>query len=96
MAEHETLAPLILADLLKIMNEFLLGEEEEVDPHDDLLELGFDSISLAALLGKMNKKLGVDLEPVVMFDCPSLHELTEYLVENYGPTLQRHYEGGSR
>ena len=46
-----------------------------------LMETGFDSISLAELVEKVNERYGLDLLPTVLFESPNLAAFGEYLVD---------------
>ncbi|WP_198520502.1 SDR family NAD(P)-dependent oxidoreductase [Kitasatospora sp. CB02891] len=67
--------------------EFLLVDESDVDPRAELLELGFDSITLTELVNKVNEQFGLDLLPTVLFECPDIASFTDYLVEHHRAEL---------
>ncbi|MFE7390176.1 SDR family NAD(P)-dependent oxidoreductase [Streptomyces sp. NPDC057582] len=63
---------------------FLLVDEREVDTDADLMELGFDSLSLTELVIQVNEAYGLDLLPTVLFENPTLGLFARYLVEEHG------------
>ncbi|MFB8033727.1 beta-ketoacyl synthase N-terminal-like domain-containing protein [Streptomyces sp. NPDC056004] len=70
---------------------FLLVEPDEVDIGADLMELGFDSISLVQLTAELGEMYGLDIEPVVVFDYPTLAALAEYLIMEHPAEVERRY-----
>jgi 3-oxoacyl-(acyl-carrier-protein) synthase/aryl carrier-like protein len=62
--------------------EFLLVDPDEVDVDGDLLETGFDSVTLTELAEKLNDTLGLDLLPTVFFEHPTLRRCAEHLGES--------------
>ncbi|THA24095.1 SDR family NAD(P)-dependent oxidoreductase [Streptomyces sp. RKND-216] len=67
--------------------EFLLVDESDVDVRAELLELGFDSITLTELVNKVNERFGLDLLPTVLFECPDLAAFADYLAEHHRTEL---------
>ncbi|MFD4987452.1 alpha/beta fold hydrolase [Streptomyces sp. NPDC058374] len=84
-AEH--LRERAVADLRAMAAGFLLVDEEEVELDADLMELGFDSISLTELINEVNSRYALDLLPTVLFECPDLLAFADYLVENHPADL---------
>jgi len=74
----------ILAELKALIAEFTLSEEGDIDVDDDLMDVGFDSISLLDFLGKVNVRFAISLEPVAILDHPCLVDLTEHMISEYG------------
>ncbi|MEU8242628.1 SDR family NAD(P)-dependent oxidoreductase [Actinoplanes missouriensis] len=67
---------------------FLLVGDDEVDTGTDLMELGFDSISLTELITQVNARYGLDLLPTVLFETPTLKALAERLVHDHPRVAQ--------
>ncbi|MEU8367268.1 SDR family NAD(P)-dependent oxidoreductase [Micromonospora tulbaghiae] len=67
------------AELRALAAGFLLVEPDEVDPDIQLLDLGFDSISLTGLVNETNERFGVDLLPTVLYEHPTLAAFGAYL-----------------
>lgn len=75
---------------------FLMVSSEEVEIHADLLEIGFDSVSLAELLEEINRQLKLDLLPQVLFDCPTLADISSFLVNNNKAEVQAYESRNSK
>ncbi|TMM37903.1 MAG: SDR family NAD(P)-dependent oxidoreductase, partial [Actinobacteria bacterium] len=66
---------------------FLLIDPVEVELSDDLMETGFDSISLTELINQVNEAYGLDLLPTVLFECANLRAFAEYLVRHHATEI---------
>ncbi len=69
--------------LRRLASGFLLVDESEVDLDDDLMDAGFDSISLTELINEVNEEYGLDLLPTVLFECASLEAFAGFLTEHH-------------
>ncbi len=58
-----------------------LNTSEALDPHESVLELGFDSLSVVELRSKVEKQLAVTIPASLILQGPSMMELAEALVE---------------
>jgi len=83
---------LVHQELTRLMGEFLF-DEDDVDLDESLTDLGFDSLSRADLLGKINNTFGTDVPLDVMLACRSLADLGEHLIARYGNRLARSVPG---
>jgi acyl carrier protein len=90
---NDALAALVRAEVKELLGLFLRGEEEHVKPDDDLLELGFDSISLAEFVASVDRLFGVELAAATIFEAPSLRQLADHLLSHHRPELLQHYGG---
>ncbi|HEX6969589.1 MAG TPA: SDR family NAD(P)-dependent oxidoreductase [Micromonosporaceae bacterium] len=75
--------------LCRFASAFLLIDESEVDLTDDLLDTGFDSISLTELINQVNEAYGLDLLPTVLFECATLAAFADYLVREHAEAVVR-------
>lgn len=66
---------------------FLLVDPSEVDIDADLMELGFDSISLVELMDQIGETYGIELDAVIVFDYPTLKAIADYLVLDHAAAL---------
>lgn len=66
----------LLMDLLKL-------SEEDIDYDVDFSEYGIDSISLADMLGGIEKYYGKHFEPSIIIEYPNINQLGKYLGENF-------------
>ncbi len=53
--------------------------EGQPDPEADFSALGVDSVALAGVLGKLEKKLGRTLDPFLLSEYPSARRLADAL-----------------
>ncbi|SDD61903.1 SDR family NAD(P)-dependent oxidoreductase [Actinokineospora iranica] len=74
-------------ELRGFASAFLLVDESDVDVRAELLELGFDSITLTELVNRVNERFGLDLLPTVLFECPDLVSFADYLWEHHAAEL---------
>nr|WP_175959405.1 SDR family NAD(P)-dependent oxidoreductase [Burkholderia pyrrocinia] len=77
----------ILTTLQQIGASYLFVDPAEVDPEGELLELGFDSISLTDMVNRINARFGLDLLPTVLFECPTLGDVADYLGREHGARI---------
>jgi acyl transferase domain-containing protein len=76
---------------------FLLVDPDEVDIDGDLMELGFDSVSLVELMIQMDETFGIELDVSVVLDHPTLRAIAGYLVrEHPDEVAKRHNDGPAR
>ncbi|MBO9489818.1 SDR family NAD(P)-dependent oxidoreductase [Endozoicomonas sp. G2_1] len=66
---------------------FLMVQGSEVDLNAELLEMGFDSVSLVELLEDINLSLNLSLTPQMLFDCPTLYAIAEFLLREHREAL---------
>ncbi|WP_435279494.1 SDR family NAD(P)-dependent oxidoreductase [Streptomyces sp. 1222.5] len=59
--------------------EFLMVDPDEVDTGAELMDLGFDSLSLSELIVRINDRYGLELLPTVLFEHPTLGDVASYL-----------------
>jgi acyl transferase domain-containing protein/aryl carrier-like protein len=87
-------SPLRLAierELRRIATAYLLVDESQIDMEADLLDIGFDSISLVGLVGQVCDAYGIDVDAGIVVDHPSLSGLTSYIeTEHRGPAVSFH------
>ena len=69
-------------------------DPEELDVNDDLIDLGFDSITLLDLSHMVNRRFGVDISTLTFFDFPSVAQLAGHLVDVYGDAVQTALSSG--
>lgn len=78
----------VLADLCTLAASFLLVDASEVDADGELLDMGFDSISMTDLVTQLNDGYGLELLPTVLFECPTLAGLADYLVQHHAAAVR--------
>lgn len=52
-----------------------------LDPERTFAQLGFDSLQAMKFTGHLEKDLGLELDPTLMWDHPTVARLTAYLTE---------------
>jgi acyl carrier protein len=80
----------VRAELELLTSRFMAGAggQEDIDPDENLIDLGFDSVTLLDLLGQINQHFAIDLEIVAILDFPSIAELADHMLDVYGDLLQ--------
>ncbi|WP_158945017.1 SDR family NAD(P)-dependent oxidoreductase [Granulicella sp. S190] len=79
MTQHE-LRLALQEKLLRIISQLLMLPAEDLDVNEGFYQLGFDSITLAALSGEINKVGGLDLTPALFFEHSTIAMVADYLV----------------
>ena len=69
---------------------FLMVTEAEVDMRVDLMDLGFDSISLTDFVERLNERYRLELPVSVIFDAPTLAELSQHLLDHHAEDIAVH------
>ncbi|MFD6530886.1 beta-ketoacyl synthase N-terminal-like domain-containing protein [Streptomyces sp. NPDC060184] len=85
----------IKRELRLIASAYLLVDESEVDTEAELMDLGFDSISLVSLIGQVCDTYGVDLDAFIVFDHPSLGALARHLEAEHHAATATHHRGST-
>ncbi|WP_085314307.1 acyl carrier protein [Derxia lacustris] len=73
-----------LATSLRSLLADLLGRElrippHEVDPARALTSYGLDSIAALTVSGELEERLGLELEPTLLWDCPTIDAIADHL-----------------
>jgi polyketide synthase PksN len=55
----------------------------DIDGDADLIEYGFDSITISEFVNKLNQDYELELTPIIFFDYPTLNSFAEFLVEEH-------------
>ena len=73
----------IAASYLQAVVVEITGDDEELDINDQLLESGLDSLMLVELSHRLQIEVGdtTDISATVIFDYPTIGQLSEFLVE---------------
>ncbi|MCR4443018.1 MAG: SDR family NAD(P)-dependent oxidoreductase, partial [Peptococcaceae bacterium] len=79
---------LVIASYLKKeIGRVLRKSPDEIDEAAGFYELGLDSTHLLGFVKTLEQKLGRQLYPTLLFEYPSIHRLSDYLLENHGNLL---------
>ena len=69
----------VLAKLVHSTITTVMGISGEIDPRDPLQEWGVDSLTAITIRDRLTDALGLALPATLLFDAPSVHELTAWL-----------------
>lgn len=70
-----------------MMSSILKIDRKEIEEETSFGEYGFDSITFTRLGNEINQQYGTELLPSIFFECNSLAEMTDYVIEQYGEIL---------
>lgn len=71
----------IQAWLVSYLAELLETEAEEIDLSIPFERYGLDSSAAVILTGDLQEWLGIEIDPTILFDYPTIESLVEYLAE---------------
>jgi acyl carrier protein len=66
--------------LLQALAKMLNVEPADIDTRIAFDRYGLDSAAAVKLTGLISKWSGIELEPTLLYDCPTIDQLTAYLV----------------
>lgn len=78
---RQAVLELVLAELLITLGEL---SADEITPQRSFLELGFDSVTVVGLRGRLQLATGCQLPSTMIFDHPNAEALAEYLLDELG------------
>ncbi|WP_276750643.1 type I polyketide synthase [Chlorogloeopsis fritschii] len=84
-------------ELLKLIQSYLLTKiaqtlrlaEEHINPRENFMELGFDSIMAVQVKSSIEKDVNLTLDATLLFEFPSIIELAEYLANRHSEALTK-------
>jgi len=62
---------------------------DQIGVHDNFFEAGGDSIKSVVVINKLQARLGQAIQPVVLFDAPTIAELAGFLQRDYSEAVAR-------
>ncbi len=62
---------------------------ERLDHRGRFMDYGIDSILGGQVVAQLNKALGLDLRPIVLFDHPSIADLARHIAREYGDRVRK-------
>ena len=86
----EALKDLVIDELKSLSAATLKISKEQISADEKMADLGFDSISNTELSTAINDVFDVDMTPVVFFECDTLAEVGEHLIDEYSESLERY------
>ncbi|MFD4506944.1 SDR family NAD(P)-dependent oxidoreductase, partial [Streptomyces sp. NPDC058457] len=75
--ESRISAEAVRAAIEESVGEVLFLRPDEIDEARSLAEMGLDSVGAVELIGRLNRRLGTDLDSVTVYDHPTVPALTE-------------------
>lgn len=69
------LAPWLQAELVRLLDV----PAEQIANDTPLLEMGIDSLVAVRLCGAITQKVGFDVDPMLVFDCPTIDQMVAHL-----------------
>ncbi|PYV42944.1 MAG: non-ribosomal peptide synthetase, partial [Acidobacteria bacterium] len=79
----EGLQDKVLAVLMRSVSKLLKVKIEDIDADTELIEYGFDSITLTQFGNTFNQEYKLELTPTIFFEHPTLRSFAGYLIENH-------------
>lgn len=64
----------------------------QISAQSDFIALGFESVVLAKLASKLNKKYSLKISPAIFFEHTNLEKLNAYLLDEHYPKIAAYYE----
>jgi acyl carrier protein len=84
MSSNDRSPDAIARYIQKYVSEILEVPSEKVSLTSDVSSLGLTSATLVGLVGELEDWLSVELSPAVLYDYPTIAEVSKYLSENAG------------
>jgi acyl carrier protein len=81
----DPLAPWLQATLARLLDV----PAERIGNDTPLMDLGLDSLVAVRLGGALTEKVGFDVDPMVVFDCPTIAELVAHVRAVHAPLANR-------
>lgn len=87
--DDEQLANLLKQGLRQLVMDMLKLDAADFSGDSVLLDLGFDSIGLSTFANAINDKYGLDINPVLFFEYPSVNTIAEHLSVEYREAVSK-------
>jgi polyketide synthase PksN len=95
-ASGKDLVGAVTQELAKIAMELLKLGADDLALDSILLDLGFDSIGLATFANAINDRYGLDINPVLFFEYPSIIAIAGVLAEEHADAVRKVHQGAVR
>ncbi|QUF67160.1 non-ribosomal peptide synthetase [Bacillus atrophaeus] len=86
-AKNELLLNETEAWLVGLFSEELRIDQEDLEIDELFQEYGVDSIILAQLLQRINRKIGAALDPSILYEYPTIQRFAAWLIGSYSESL---------
>lgn len=78
--------------LVSTISMYLKIDEDDIELDQDVVDYGFDSISLTGCISEINETYKLSLTPVVFFDKTSIREIAKYLDTTHHENIKNYYQ----
>ncbi|MCG6893045.1 MAG: SDR family NAD(P)-dependent oxidoreductase, partial [Desulfobacteraceae bacterium] len=95
-ASEKTLIQRIESDLKQLISGILKMPVQNLHAHVNLGDFGLDSISLKAFAERIGETYGIEILPSLFFSKPTMEHLGQFLLEEHGEAVKRHYGDAPR
>lgn len=85
----------VVKTLSAIVMDMLKLGADELSLDAILLDLGFDSIGLTTFANAINERYGLDINPVLFFEYPSINAISDVLVAEHSDAVSAAHAGSS-
>ncbi|WP_319772093.1 non-ribosomal peptide synthetase [Breoghania sp.] len=79
-------------DVWQIAASALRMPKEELDPQENLANLGVDSIAITEIMVQISRHFAISVAPTTFFEAQHLDDLSEILLARYGKSIEAHYD----
>ncbi|WP_346900166.1 amino acid adenylation domain-containing protein [uncultured Roseibium sp.] len=80
-------------DVWQIAAKALRMPEDQLDPEENLANLGIDSIAITEVMVQISRHFGISVAPTTFFEAKHLDDLSAILFDRHGKAIAGHYEG---
>ncbi|MEL7147505.1 MAG: SDR family NAD(P)-dependent oxidoreductase, partial [Bacteroidota bacterium] len=88
----EALEELLEQDLINHVSTLLKIPVDELDIHENLADLGFDSVILTEFASALTKHFDVEVMPALFFSYSTISKLVEYFLDEHVDEIQAIYQ----
>ncbi len=91
-ADEKKLLRHIEKELSAMLATIVKVREEDIEPEENLIGYGLDSITFTEFSHSLNRKFGLKIGPSLFFDYPSIHLFSRHLISEHRDELLRRYQ----
>ncbi|HDR9512066.1 TPA: alpha/beta hydrolase fold domain-containing protein [Burkholderia cepacia] len=85
---------LLEREVLNLVAGILKIPGENLDPHEDLINYGADSIFVTAIMARISELCGASIAPTVFFEARNVADLSKILSARYKKSIKERYHQG--
>ncbi|TYC75466.1 amino acid adenylation domain-containing protein [Stappia sp. BW2] len=78
-------------DVFRIAAAALRMPEEQLEPQENLANLGVDSIAITEIMVQISRHFGISVAPTTFFEAKHIDDLSSILLERFGTPIAAHY-----